>query len=427
MPVNMSVTFIAMAPIPKGTFLLANEIVLINVTGRDRMGLIARITSLLAEHDVNVLDIGEAVIHDYISFGMLIEIPEAQQSSSVLKDLLYEAHGLDVDINFSPVDPDDYEHWVSAQGKERRIITMLGRRLTARQISMVAGVIADNGLNIDVTTRLSGRVSLRYPEIRPMASVQFSVSGNLVDEQPMRGQLMEIAHEAGVDISFHIDDIYRRNRRLVVFDMDSTLIQAEVINELAERAGVGQEVAAITEAAMRGELDFSQSLQSRVALLAGLPESVLVDVADNLPLTEGAEKVTSTLKRLGYKIGILSGGFDYFGERLQAQLGFDYVFANRLEIVDGALTGRVLGTIVDAQRKADLLREIAAKEGLTLAQTIAVGDGANDLPMLSIAGLGIAFHAKPIVRRQAASAISDVGLDGLLYLIGIRDRELRKG
>ena len=208
--------------------------------------------------------------------------------------------------------------------------------------------------------------------------------------------------------------------------MDSTLIQAEVINELAARAGVGEEVTAITEAAMRGELDFSQSLQRRVALLAGLPESVLVDVADNLPLTEGAEKVTSTLKRLGYKIGILSGGFDYFGERLQAQLGFDYVYANRLEIVDGALTGRVLGTIVDAQRKADLLREIAAKEGLTLAQTIAVGDGANDLPMLSIAGLGIAFHAKPIVRRQAASAISDVGLDGLLYLIGIRDRELRR-
>ncbi len=405
---------------------MTNEIVLINVTGRDRTGLIARITSLLAEHDVNVLDIGEAVIHDYISFGMLVEIPAAQQSSSVLKDLLYEAHGLDVDINFSPVDPDDYEQWVGEQGKERRIITMLGRRLTARQIALVAGVIADNGLNIDVTTRLSGRVSLRNPDIRPMASVQFSVSGNLADEQPMRAQLMEMAHQAGVDISFHIDDIYRRNRRLVVFDMDSTLIQAEVINELAARAGVGEEVAAITEAAMRGELDFSQSLQRRVALLAGLPESVLVDVADNLPLTEGAEKVTSTLKRLGYKIGILSGGFDYFGERLQAQLGFDYVYANRLEIVDGALTGRVLGTIVDAQRKADLLREIAAKEGLTLAQTIAVGDGANDLPMLSIAGLGIAFHAKPIVRRQAASAISDVGLDGLLYLIGIRDRELRR-
>ncbi|HRA68836.1 MAG TPA: phosphoserine phosphatase SerB [Caldilinea sp.] len=212
--------------------------------------------------------------------------------------------------------------------------------------------------------------------------------------------------------------------RLIVMDIDSTLINQEVIDLLGEEAGVGEQVAQITERAMRGELDFRQSLTRRVALLAGLPEETLATVAARIRLTDGAELVTSTLKRLGYKIGILSGGFDYFGKRLQEQLGFDYMYANRLEIVDGRLTGRVLGAIIDGPRKAALLREIAAAEGLRLEQTIAVGDGANDLPMLSVAGLGVAFHAKPLVRRQASGAISDMGLDGLLYLIGIREREL---
>jgi phosphoserine phosphatase len=221
-----------------------------------------------------------------------------------------------------------------------------------------------------------------------------------------------------------LDDIYRRNRRLVVFDMDSTLIQVEVIDELARIAGVGEQVAAITAAAMRGELDFRASLVRRVALLRGLEERVLAEVAASLPLMEGAERVTQTLKRLGYKIGIVSGGFDYFGRVLQERLGFDYLYANRLEIEDGRLTGRVIGEIIDGQRKADLLREIAAREGLSLEQTIAVGDGANDIPMLSIAGLGVAFHAKPIVREKAGRAISTLGLDGLLFLMGIREREI---
>ncbi|MBW7881707.1 MAG: phosphoserine phosphatase SerB [Caldilineaceae bacterium] len=401
-----------------------SEIILINITGKDRTGLVARITSVLAEHGVNVLDIGQGVIHDYISLGILVEIPAAHQAAPVLKDLLFAGHDLTVDVSFRPTSLDDYEAWVRAQGKERRIITLLGRKLTAAQISSVAAVCAENGLNIDVITRLSGRVSLRNPAQSPKACVQMAASGHLADERGMRAQLLQISMETGVDISFHVDDIYRRNRRLVVFDMDSTLIQTEVINELAAAAGAGAEVAAITEAAMRGELDFSQSLTRRVALLAGLPESTLAAIAEHLPLTEGAELVCSTLKRLGYKIGIISGGFDYFGRRLQAQLGFDYMFANRLEITDGRLTGRLEGKIVDGPGKAEILREIAAREGLRLEQTIAVGDGANDLPMLTIAGLGIAFHAKPVVREQAEGAISDMGLDGLLYLIGIRDREI---
>lgn len=401
-----------------------SEVILVNITGKDRTGLVARVTGLLAEHGVNVLDIGQAVIHDYISLGLLVEIPAEHHASPVLKDLLFVGHELGVEMRFRPTTLADYETWVAEQGKQRHIITLLGRKLSAAQISSVAAICAANDLNIDVITRLSGRRSLRSPSRTLRACVQMTASGCLIDERSMRAQLLQISTEMGVDISFHVDDIYRRNRRLVVFDMDSTLIQAEVIDELAKEAGVGSEVAAITAAAMRGELDFRQSLTRRVALLAGLPEATLERVADRLCLTEGAELVTSTLKRLGYKIGIISGGFDYFGKRLQVQLGFDYMFANRLEIADGYLTGRVVGEIVDGPRKAALLHQIAALEGLRLEQTIAVGDGANDLPMLSIAGLGIAFHAKPIVRRQASGAISDLGLDGLLYLIGIREREL---
>jgi phosphoserine phosphatase len=399
------------------------DVFLLNVTGRDRPGLSARLMSALADFDVRVLDIGQAVIHDYLALGVLVAAPEPAVWAEAMKNLLFAAHELDVQVRATPVPLDQYERWVDEQGKERRIITVMGRRLHAGQIAAVTAVCAENGLNIDVITRLSGRTSLTRPDVLPRACVQFSVSGFLADEQGMRRQLMELAQGMEIDISFHLDDIYRRNRRLVVFDMDSTLIQVEVIDELARIAGVGDEVAAITAAAMRGELDFKQSLTRRVALLAGLEESVLAEVAQRLPLMEGAERVVRTLKRLGYKLGILSGGFDFFGRVLQERLGFDYMFANRLEIVDGRLTGRLLGEIVDGERKAELLRQIARLENLSLEQTIAVGDGANDIPMLTIAGMGVAFHAKPIVREKAGRAISNLGLDGLLFLIGVRERE----
>ncbi len=401
------------------------EIILINITGQDKPGLTSSLTHILAQYEVAVLDIGQAVIHDYLSLGILIEIPSAHASSSILKDLLFKAHKLGIQIRFSAIDEKSYTGWASGYGQERRIITLLGRKLTAAQLSKVTAAIAAYQLNIDVITRLSGRVFLDDPASLPKACVQLTVSGTLENPAKLRGSLLEISNETGIDISFHVDDIYRHARKLVVFDMDSTLIQGEMIDVLAQQAGVGEKVAKITASAMEGKINFKESFTRRVSLLKGLDARVLPEIARNLVLTEGAERVIQTLKKLGYKIGIISGGFDFFGEYLQNKLGMDYVFANVLEIENGEVTGNISGDIIDGPKKADLLKTIATVENISLQQTIAVGDGANDLPMISIAGLGIAFHAKPIVRENTEQSISSVGLDGLLYLMGISEREIQ--
>jgi phosphoserine phosphatase len=402
------------------------EIILINITGKDRPGLTTSLTNILAQYEVSILDIGQAVIHDYLSLGILIEIPEVHSSSSILKDLLFKAHELDIQIRFSAIDGESYTGWAAEYGQERRIITLLGRQLTATQLSKVTAAIASNHLNIDVITRLSGRIYLDAPDSFPKACVQLTISGALDNPARLRGRLLEISKETGIDISFHVDDIYRHARKLVVFDMDSTLVQGEVINVLAERAGVSDQVARITASAMNGEMDFKESFKRRIALLKGFDAGLLTEIAQNLKLTEGAGRVIQTLKKLGYKIGIISGGFDFFGEYLQGKLGFDYVFANVLEVENGKVTGNVKGDIIDGPKKAEILKTIATVENISLQQTIAVGDGANDLPMISIAGLGIAFHAKPIVKENSEQSISSVGLDGLLYLMGISEREIRQ-
>lgn len=400
------------------------EVILITVSGRDQPGITAALTEVLAHYEVSVLDIGQSVIHDTLALGLLVEMPQEAAGCAVFRDLLFAAHRLDLTIRFSPIGSAEYEQWVAAQGLPRHIITLLGRKISARHLARVAEVVAEQGLNIDNITRLSGRISLEHPEQKRIACVELSVRGAAPDLTGLHAAFLQVSQELEVDIATQEDDIYRRSRRLVCFDMDSTLIQAEVIDELAKVAGVGDQVAAITEAAMRGELDFAESFRRRLALLRGMDESVLQGIAERLPITEGAERLISTLKRFGYKVAILSGGFTYFARHLQRKLDIDYIHANQLDFRDGKLTGEVTGEIIDGQAKARLLRELAAKEGISLQQVIAVGDGANDLPMLSIAGLGIAFHAKPIVKQQAQHSIATLGLDAILYLLGMRERDI---
>ena len=402
-----------------------SEIILVNVSGTDKPGLTASLTAILARYQINILDIGQAVIHNTLSLGLLIEIPAQSEPSPILKDLVFKAYELDVDLHFTPISAPDYRDWVEQQESQRYIITVLGRQITAAQISRIGGLVSSAGLNIDDISRLSERIPLE-PETRlRRACVELTVRGQPADSAGMRTAFMNMAGELGVDIAFQEDNIYRRNRRLVAFDMDSTLVQQEIIDELARAAGVGTEVAAITAAAMRGEIDFKASFRQRLKLLRGLPEAALREIAANLPLTEGAERLIANLKALGYKIAILSGGFTYFARRLQQKLGIDYLCANELEIAAGRVTGEIAGEIVDGRKKAEVLKSIAREENISLEQVIAVGDGANDLPMLNIAGLGIAFRAKPVVREGAKQAISTLGLDGILYLMGIRDRETR--
>lgn len=403
------------------------ELILVNISGHDRPGVTSALTEILAQYDATILDIGQADIHHTLSLGILFKTT-GDMSGNIMKDLLFKASELNVQIRFTPVSVKEYEAWVGRQGKNRWIVTILGRRLTARQIAAVTSIIANQNLNIDSIQRLTGRIPLSEgEEAKTKACVEFSVRGNPNDANEMQSLFMKLSAEEDFDISLQQDTMYRRCRRLVCFDMDSTLIETEVIDELAERAGVGEKVKAITERAMRGEIDFDESFRERVALLKGLDESVMREIAENLPVTEGVSRMMEVLKRAGFKTAILSGGFTYFGNYLKQKFGIDYVYANELEIVDGKLTGRYVGDIVNGRRKAELLRLLAQVENIDIAQTIAVGDGANDLPMLTTAGLGIAFHAKPKVKATAGQSISTIGLDGVLYFIGFKDSFISDG
>lgn len=400
------------------------EIIQVNISGDDKPGLTTALTGILAKYDAGILDIGQANIHKSLTLGILFRTT-TKQSGFIMKDLLFKASELGVMIRFTPISEEAYNAWVSRQGKNRYIVTLLGRQITAAEIASITGVVSGFGLNIDAIQRLSGRMPLDGFTQGARSCIELSVRGVMDDAQREEFQKELVAHcGEGMDISFQKDDLYRRSRRLICFDMDSTLVHTECIDELAERAGVGEQVRAITESAMRGEIDFSESFRRRVALLKGLDESVMEDIARNLPYNEGLERMMKILKMVGYKTAILSGGFTYFAKYLQQKFGFDYVYANELEIEDGKLTGRYVGDIVDGRRKAELLKLLCQFEGINLSQTVAVGDGANDLPMIGLAGLGIAYHAKPKVKATADQSISTIGLDGILYFLGLKDSHL---
>lgn len=399
-----------------------SEIILASLSGEDKPGVTAALTSVLAKHNASILDLGQANIHHSLSLAIMFE---AKNAGEVIKDLLFKATEIGVIIRFSPISKEHYSNWVNLQTKRNRyIVTLLGRELNPAQISAAAQIANKYKLNIEKIIRLTGRMPLEESERPSRSCYEFSIRGTTPDQEQVKTDFMNLASQQGIDIAFQEESMYRRMRRLICFDMDSTLIQTEVIDELAEKAGVGAKVKSITESAMRGEIDFSESFKRRVGLLKGLDESVMKEIAENLPITEGMARLVRILKKSGYKMAILSGGFTYFGNYLKDKYGFDYVYANELEIIDGKLTGNYVGDIVDGKRKAELLRLLAQVEKVDIRQTVAVGDGANDLPMLATAGLGIAFHAKPKVKQNAKQSLSTVGLDGILYFLGYRDSML---
>lgn len=404
------------------------EIILISFLGPDQPNQFTRLMQVLSVHSLQILDVGQAVIHNQLTLGIVVASDNETATALAMKEILILAHDIGLTVRFKPISGVEYDQWVSEGGRTRYIVTALAPELTAAHLQAVTQIVSSQGFNIETVTRLSGRVDIEKDSTLPRrACVQFGLSsGPTLDAQAMRAACLLLSSELNIDVAVQEDNAYRRNRRLVCFDMDSTLIEQEVIDELAIEAGVGAQVAEITERAMQGELDFQQSFRARVALLKGLDAAVLPKIAERLTITEGAERLISTLKALGYKTAILSGGFQYFAEYLQGKLGIDEVHANVLDVQDGVVTGEVKGVIVDGARKAELLRELANKLDISLEQAMAVGDGANDLPMLAIAGLGVAYRAKPLVRQNANQAISSVGLDGVLYLLGMHDKDLNR-
>lgn len=391
-----------------------DSLFLITISGKDRPGITSQMMSIISDHGVAVIDIGQSVTHGLLSLSFVLEIRQNQNGThnEVLRDLLFKAKEMALELEFEEIPADGAIKLYEEDLDNIFVLSCVSPTpLSSIFIRDVSTVLSKNQINIRRIEKVS-------PEALKSLEITTTVP-KFLDLDTVKSDLVEISTQHSIDVAFIKDNVFRRSKRLIVFDMDSTLIQTEVIDELADRAGVGEEVRAITEKAMNGELDFNESLRARVATLKGLKKEVLQEVLDHLPLTEGVEDFIKTVKRLGYKVAIISGGFSFFTDALKERLKIDYSFGNELEIQDDKLTGRVMGTVINAEQKAFLLKLIAQQENISLEQVVAIGDGANDLPMLSAAGLGIAFHAKDVVRRQASQRMSHGPMTSILYFLGI--------
>jgi phosphoserine phosphatase len=391
----------------------SDDFIVITVSGPDAPGIVSSITSILSENAVKIIDIEQIVIRKLILLSMMLDLRESKGGQiSLLKDLLLEAKRLNVELDFKIA---SYDEHLEHDNNFMYAVTCLGEKITAQVVAQISNAIYSENVNIERITQLSQG---------ELGCIEMIVkTDKTINVQDMTRKLLSISSDFGVDIAVQKEDIFRRSKRLVVMDMDSTLIQVEVIDELAKSAGHGEEVSGITSKAMNGELSFNESLNKRVGLLRGLDENILDEIYHNIPFTPGAKKLVKILKKLGYKTAVISGGFTFFTDRLKDELGLDYAFANELEIKDGKLTGKVLGEIINGESKAEILEDIADKEGISLDQVVAIGDGANDLLMLDKAGLGIAFNAHKTVREKADYNISQENLDSIIYLLGISEKE----
>lgn len=385
---------------------------LLTVTGPDRPGVTARVMTVLASHGADLVDVEQVVVNGHLSLGLMVRMGPDADVVAVVRELTEQVGelGMQLDVQFDDI--------AAPARQSTHAVVILGSPVTASAFSAVSGALASIGTNIDYIRGIAD-----YP-VTGLELLVSTAGRDSVDDSRLRETLAPLSDLHGVDISVDRAGLGRRSKRLVVFDVDSTLVQGEVIEMLAAHAGKEEEVRAVTERAMRGELDFAQSLHERVATLAGLPASVLDEVAASIVLTPGARTTIRTLKRLGIRCGVVSGGFIQVISGLAEELGLDFARANTLEIVDGVLTGRVVGEIVDREAKASYLREFADELGISLSQTVAVGDGANDIDMLTTAGLGIAFCAKPALREVADTSLSKPFLDAVLFVLGITRDEI---